>query len=1112
MNEKHLYGRDSSVALSASAGSGKTYALTTRLLALLLDGLSPSEIVAITFTRLAANEIRKKLFERIVALEKGSPAEVDLFSRVLKKESDEIISSAKRLKRLLVRQFSLLQISTIHSFFTRIIRSFPGKIGVVDFTVIEEAEKKALVRDSVERFYRLLERQNRLLERVYDFFSSYRERKIATAASVRKIHEDVSDAYYLMKEIREIVPGTTDGVEKIFKEKKSALLSPGFERKVLDFNTSIQRMLAFKSRRNLEKFSSDLHSFVTYRNIPNLLKLSPFVQYAQSGLVNYLHYGLRELPDTEEDEFRAAFLDIWRDLQSYTQLEMHYFIHVWFDIYTRIEEYYRELKLSGQCIDYADIERLAGEILAGMDGIESLVYRLDSGMRYILIDEFQDTSEHQWSVLRYIVDGALERGGTLFYVGDVKQSIYRWRGGEPALFRKAQRDLALPEENLPYTYRQNRILLDFVNRVFGTIADRILPAYGYKEQLYPPAGPEAERGFVHIETYDDREELLSGIIGHITGLQKNGVSLNDIAVLCRRNAEIEEVEKILKENSLPFSSVGKTRIMDDYCSMDVLSILRFVVNHREELHLAGILRTPVFRKDYEELAGLEDETGRITLAVLKRKDPDTYERLTELLGVSRYTVPSDFLLNLYRKWNMYSVYPEKRDVLNDFYECACRFMESSQRATIPDFVAYLEENSDTLTLRVGEAHGVTVQTIHASKGLEYHTVIVPYLSKSFGLSLNGSLLYLRDETGAVQHYVLGHRMYVDYFADREALERMKTEAELSYRIDEINALYVALTRACENLVILPLAGKRGKSIGTVLCDAVKSCYSVGALPFACGEVVAGESPEKRAKRFSALSAPLHVGHTAGADERLPAEENNSVSGGEEGYPESAFADSGEGRTASGEAMDGGAHEVSGQWRRASAETEGYRATGPAAEKAGLPMSGYAAGRVGRLRGLIFHRVMEKIERLPVDGNTAEKLIQRALSLEGRRFTSSEKDAAVVGVEERVLEALDDRRLSEYFGAYGHSEVSVFSRSHRNLLARIDRIVIDDDVRIIDFKTNAVEGEDSLNKLVELYSTQVVSYCEALARIYPAKPVRGALYFTEAPFQRRFVKVFDDKAG
>jgi len=1059
MNERKLYGHNNSIALSASAGSGKTYALTTRLLSMLFAGLPPSEIVAITFTRLAANEIRAKLFTRLVIIEEGNPVEVGLYSRVLQKEDDKIIEAAGQLKRELVRQFSLLQISTIHRFFTRIIRSFPGETGFVDFTVIEDEEKTALVDDAIEHFYRMLEGKKPLLDRVYNYFLSYGRQRIVTSRMVREIYESIGNELPLMKEIRD----TTDSAEKRFFEKRHYLLSPQFERKILDVMDRIQRMLDLRETKNLAKFLGDLHSFTVRKNIRRLLGLAPFSQYAQKGLLNYIESGIRMLPEPEADRFLELFHEVWRDLQTYALLEMDYFIHIRFDMYRIIEGFYRELKRSMQCIDFADMERLTGRILEGLENIDGLAYRIDSGMQYILIDEFQDTSVHQWEVLRRIIDSALKKGGTLFYVGDVKQSIYRWRGGEPGLFRNVQNELKLPGENLPYTYRQNRVLLDFVNRVFGKITDRIFPEYGYEAQLYPPGRPDAERGFVYVEPYENREELLCGIVENITDLENKGVSPNDIAVLCRTNKEIGELERVLKGYGIPFSSIGKTRIMDDYCGMDLLAILRFVVNNQDELYLAGILRTPLFRKEYDELAGYTDENGHLTTAMVKRNSPETYSRLMDILSASRYETPSGFLLKLYEMCNMYRVYPEKTAVINDFYECACRFEESSERTSIADFVSYLEENSESLTLRVGDARGVTVQTIHASKGLEYQTVILPFLSKSYNMSLNGSLMCIRNRLGNIGRYVLGNRVYLDYFDDREALDEMMSEAQRNYRIDELNTLYVAVTRARENLVILPIVSKRGASIGDILEKAVMFGYSVDRFPFSLGEVVPSTTVTRREKRFYSLGAPLRA--AAGAHVEGPSVEGSALEATVNGQP-------------------------------------GYALPGE------YPGQGSTAGRVGRLRGLIFHHVMEHIEQMPVAESEIEKSIQQALSLEGRSFTPEEKKAAAVGIKERAMEVLTDGRLSEYFGENGHAEVSVFSRAYRNLLARIDRIVIDDEVCIVDFKTNAVENDDSLQRLVEYYRTQVVSYCKALSNIFPDRPVRGALYFTEAPFEKRLIEVFD----
>jgi len=1068
MNERKLYGHNNSIALSASAGSGKTYALTTRLLSMLFAGLPLSEIVAITFTRLAANEIRAKLFTRLVMIEEGNPVEVGLYSRVLQKEDDKIIEAAGQLKRELVRQFSLLQISTIHRFFTRIIGSFPGETGLIDFRVIEDEEKKVLVGNAIEQFYRMLEKQKQLFDRVYGYFLSQGGRRVATSKMIRDIYESTGNERLVMKEILE----TTDKAEELFLKKRRYLLSPQFERKILELAGSIQRMLDLHDTKNLVKFHGELHSFVVHKNIRSLLGLTPFSKYAEKRFLKYIESGMRLLSKPEAERFLELFQEVWKELQTYVRLEMDYFIHIRFDIYDMIEGFYRELKRLMECIDFGDMESLAGRILEGLENMDGLAYRLDSGMRYILIDEFQDTSVHQWEVLRRIVDGALKKGGTLFYVGDVKQSIYRWRGGEPGLFRKVQRELEIPGGNLPYTYRQNRVLLDFVNRVFGAITDSIFPDYSYETQLYPPERPDAERGFIYVKPYDNREELLGGIVKQVTDLEKEGVSTNDIAVLCRTNKEIEGLETVLRGYDIPFSSAGKTRIMDDYCGMDLLAILRFVVNSEDELHLAGVLRTPVFRKEYDELAGCMDENGRLTKAMVRKQDLESYNRLMDILSASRYETPSGFLLKLYEMLNMYRVYPEKTAVINDFYECACRFEEISERTSIADFVSYLEENKESLTLRVGDTRGVTVQTVHASKGLEYQTVILPFLSKSYNMSLDGSLMCIRNRLGNIGRYVLGNRVYLDYFDDRDALDEMISESQKNYRVDELNTLYVAMTRARENLVILPLSSKKGTSVGDILCKAVMYGYSPDGLPFSRGKVVPSMAVAGREKRFYSIGAPLRT--EAGMPAKEPMIEEPT-------FEEPAIEATVNGRT-------------------------GYTLPGD------YPGQDSTAGRVGRLRGLIFHHVMEHIEHMPVAESEIEKSIQQALSLEGRSFTPEEKKTAAVGIKERALEVLADGRLSAYFGENGHAEVSVFSRAYRNLLARIDRIAIDDEISIVDFKTNAVENEDSLKKLIEYYRNQVVSYCKSLSHIYPDRPVRGALYFTEAPFEKRYVEVFSIVPG
>ena len=156
MSDQALYDPHRSIAVSSSAGSGKTYTLTTRLLTMLLSGVELSQVLAITFTNAAANDIREELFSRVSELEAGKPSEVALFGSIFSMDENRLREKARDLWLKLIRQFSLLQISTIHSFFTRIIGCFPRETGVIDFTVIDDPDREALLRESLVRFFDLL--------------------------------------------------------------------------------------------------------------------------------------------------------------------------------------------------------------------------------------------------------------------------------------------------------------------------------------------------------------------------------------------------------------------------------------------------------------------------------------------------------------------------------------------------------------------------------------------------------------------------------------------------------------------------------------------------------------------------------------------------------------------------------------------------------------------------------------------------------------------------------------------------------------------------------------------------------------------------------------------
>jgi exodeoxyribonuclease V beta subunit len=287
-------------------------------------------------------------------------------------------------------------------------------------------------------------------------------------------------------------------------------------------------------------------------------------------------------------------------------------------------------------MDFADIEETALGLLAHLPDRDYLSYRMGSEMRHILIDEFQDTSELQWEALRPLVNRSIALGGTVFYVGDEKQSIYRWRGGQPSLFEEVRGELRLEKQRLAYSYRQSGTVLDFVNSVFTRIGSALGPSFSYEPQELPADRSGERFGYVSVTEAEQKDTLVDQICDRIDGLRLDGIDLDDIAVLCRKNREIEELEKQLKRRRIPCRAAGKSRLFQDYAIQDMLSVIRFALDPGEQVHLAGLLRSPLFRWSYEEIERARDDAGVLTLEGIGRIDAGIAERLSSLANRGRY--------------------------------------------------------------------------------------------------------------------------------------------------------------------------------------------------------------------------------------------------------------------------------------------------------------------------------------------------------------------------------------------------------------------------------------------------------------------------------------------
>jgi len=1065
MNQRHMYDVNRSLAVSASAGSGKTFVLTARIVALLLAGAKPSDILVVTFTNLAAADIRRRLLERVAALAGGDEEDTALFSSLLSEPAGHLQERARALREELITKFSLLQVSTVDSFFTRILKCFPRETGIIqDIAIVDEIAREGLCREAFERFYRSLRMDTALMDRVFAFITHYRDSTLSPDNAMQEVYRSIESKRHSLKET-ELIEKRGQRAYQEFIRKREMFFSEEMHAGIEFLTGSLSRYIRGKGRdRNSASFLRELNLFLRQGSVDALAGLTAFKQEN----VSYIGKVCASLPEEDALRFMRTLSRIRENLRLYLQAQMQYYLCTWFEIHRRIDAAYRALKETGQFIDFTDIEEHARRFLSLLPDFDYLSYRIGSELRHILIDEFQDTSELQWEALAPLVRGSLARGGSFFYVGDVKQSIYRWRGGQPHLFDLVAEELKLEQGSLLFSYRQGRVLVDFINGVFSHISSLFHPSYPYELQQIPPEKEDAMSGYVSVTEVEEKDTLLQEVTDSIRELNSRGVAFDDIAILCRKNSDIEELEKHLRGNRIPCRAAGKSRLFQDYSILDMLGVMSFALDPEEEIHLAGLLRSPLFRWSYEELQKIRGEGGRLSLERIRDIDPAVYGKLASIVGRARFLSPAGFLRVVYQELNVLACYQEKREPLLKLYELAYTFENSSDSLLLADFVEYLHENSASLTLELSDEHGVLLLTVHAAKGLEFHTVIVPFLNQPFSYRLDGSILFRRQRGGGIASPMIARSLYRDYLSKSEEIETLFRITDKEYKTDELNILYVSLTRARENLLIFPLKKGEKETVGNVLIQSIDPSL---------GERKALFSWEK-----GTLS---RASHETTAEVR----ELRMLCMYEEAEAEASL--------------------------EVPVLGEGEAVLFPPGTPTGIPRDRYEwfygedfrARRTGLLKGLIFHRALFHIHREEEDEERILRAISNALAFEGRGFSRAERDDAVREAHSALEQVLSDDRISHFFTPSAIVEGLFVSREYPNLLGRIDRVLVGDEVQVLDFKTNRIHDDQHLTGLVSLYRRQVVSYCRSLERMYPQKKVTGFLYFTGAEQEKRLVEVY-----
>ena len=524
------------LALEASAGSGKTFALSVRYIALLFLDNKPNDILTLTFTNKAALEMKRRIFETLKNLENSD--ELKEICEISGKSKEEILFKKPEIVRNFLK--SDLRISTIDSFFSSILRKFSFNIGLLPDFGLEES----VVDDELkERFLSICKKEG-----LYDslvHFSVNQTRKLVDIFSlflaVFEKHSEIDFKSFATK--NPPYPDTKRVLEVVF-EIKDRFQKNGLGEKAL-------KTLDISSVKELleKKFlSRDDFSYWSYK------------KYADEK-INSLHVELK------------------KRLFEYSKAKERYVLS---QIAKQYEAFYEALELESKqksTLSFSLMTNRLFDMLRGGVTNDFIYFRLDGSFEHLLIDEFQDTSIVQYKILEpfmnEITSGVGTRGQrTLFLVGDTKQSIYRFRGGAKELFSYAAQSLNLKKGVLRVNYRSSSCVVDFINDTFEKkIRD-------YKRQEIKKDAPQ---GSVKVFIDDD---IGKNLIKEIENLLNLGISQNDIALLCHTNQEALILKELIEDeiSEVKASLEAKRKLIEIPVIDGIIEFLLYLY-FKDELYL-----------------------------------------------------------------------------------------------------------------------------------------------------------------------------------------------------------------------------------------------------------------------------------------------------------------------------------------------------------------------------------------------------------------------------------------------------------------------------------------------------------------------------------------------
>ncbi len=730
------------MALKASAGSGKTFALSVRFLALLFKGANPSEILTLTFTKKATAEMKERILDYLKILQKENLESEKEKSQNILKELEEkyhldpslVQNSAQKIYQRFLN--AEIRISTIDAFFQSILRKFCWFVGLsANFEVNEDTEAYQTCLN--EGFLSAL--NNEQLEELSAFIVQCLSYESYTSDSILKRLRFLKNKLYLFDP----------------NKKEPAFDEEGFLEKLRSLNEQIQSIETAsdeaKKAIKCDSFRGFLNSSLTW-----LEKKSEYQFFKKlKSEIPTLESECEEIENNLKRYYEAKETAIFKKFPKFIQL-------------------YDNATSKIQALDFDAIKDKVHVLLNGYEEMpaEFFYFRLDSKIAHILIDEFQDTSLNDYKILAPFIDeikagiGQAKWHRSVFFVGDVKQSIYAFRGSFSSLFESVSKDFY--HDNLEFNHRSAPLIINYVNTIFKKAYQNSPTAY--LEQKYPKTSQNKHvtEGYVKVSLVaDEKELLLEQILQEAKNLLDHRIDPKDITILCATNKDALEIKNYLQER---LSAIRPSTESSARLSQLVESK---IIKNALEYALAEEPYKPFYKHSVLKLAGyLHDDAIAL---------PGFNPKKESVAG---------FVWKIMEQFKLYGEPAQNCLELAIGCEDANEFLEKLEAKEIASF----------------NPKGAQIMTIHGSKGMQFPYVIV---CERLGKPNSSHANQLLEEYNGAELARLYYRMKNREVVDKDYARALDKE-EAAKDHEEINVYYVAFTRAELGLIVVAKDKKESK--------------------------------------------------------------------------------------------------------------------------------------------------------------------------------------------------------------------------------------------------------------------------------------------------------------